>query len=278
MIFEGLGPKGLDYRPCRYGTSKLTFRGPKREFDDPYICFLGGIETYGKFITCPFPEQVQIVSGMTCVNFGLPNAGIDAFSHDPMFGEVMTGAKANVIQILGAGNMTNRYYTVHPRRNDRFISATAMLRNIYPEVDFAEFHFTKHMLSRLLAISPERFDLIRSELQDAWLARMQLLLGQVRGQTILLWFAQDAPIEQDLPTAEIGLGRDPLFITRAMVEKITKNAEAYVEVVTSKTANKVGTNGMVFNQLERLAAAEMLSPEAHLMAAEALMSPIKALL
>ncbi|HAW46955.1 MAG TPA: hypothetical protein DCX34_06910, partial [Roseovarius sp.] len=61
---------------------------------------------------------------------------------------------------------------VHPRRNDRFVAATDALRVLYAEVDFTEFHFTRHLMRRLAAISPARFARLRTAVQEAWLARM----------------------------------------------------------------------------------------------------------
>ncbi|MDC1223540.1 DUF6473 family protein [Ascidiaceihabitans sp.] len=46
MTYDVLGAGNLDYLPCRYGTSKLLFRGPRRPLKEPYIAFLSGTETY----------------------------------------------------------------------------------------------------------------------------------------------------------------------------------------------------------------------------------------
>lgn len=273
MTYDALGPGALDYLPCRYGTSKLLFRGPRRDLDAPYVALIGGTETYGKFIKEPFPEQVEKAIGVTCVNFGFPNAGVDAFAHDPFVVSAAAKAKTAVIQVLGAQNMTNRFYAVHPRRNDRFISASQLLRTIYREVDFADFHFTKHMLNRLLMVSPDRFETVRPELQQAWLARMRLLLGQIKGKTILLWMADHPPQPKALLDQNI-LGPDPLFITREMMDEITPFATSVVEVVVSKEAISEGTEGMVFSQMEAMAAAEMMGPSAHAEAAGALIAAL----
>jgi hypothetical protein len=53
-------------------------------------------------------------------NLGLVNAGIDVFINEPMIQDFCAGAVVTVIQVLGAANMSNRFYAVHPRRNDRF--------------------------------------------------------------------------------------------------------------------------------------------------------------
>ncbi|MGJ8625987.1 MAG: DUF6473 family protein [Sulfitobacter sp.] len=273
MTYDALGPGALDYLPCRYGTSKLLFRGPRRDLETPYLAFIGGTETYGKFIKQPFAAQVEEAIGLTCANFGLPNAGVDAFVHDPFVVSAAAKAKVTVIQVLGAQNMTNRFYAVHPRRNDRFVSASQLLSTIYREVDFADFHFTKHMLNRLVMVSPDRFETVRAELQQAWLARMRLMLGQIKGKSILLWIADHAP-QPKAAHDQSCLGPDPLFVTREMMDEIKPHATKVVEVTVSKSAISAGTEGMIFSQMEAMAAAEMMGPDAHAEAATALIEAI----
>ena len=59
MAYEFAGDSALDYFPCRYGQSKLLFRGPRRRFDGPYAAAIGGTETYGKFVADPYPALVR---------------------------------------------------------------------------------------------------------------------------------------------------------------------------------------------------------------------------
>ena len=152
MTYDVLGPGPLDYLPCRYGASKLLFRGPKRDLSAPYLAFVGTTETYGKFIETPFPALVEETLGVTCANFGQITAGVDAFASDPFVLQAASDAEITVIQIMGTQNMTNRFYSVHPRRNDRFVAAASILKTIFREVDFADFHFNKHMLSHLMTV------------------------------------------------------------------------------------------------------------------------------
>ena len=55
MTYENLGQSALDYFPCRYGKSKLLFRGPRKRMAGEFLAMIGGTETYGKFIEKPFP-------------------------------------------------------------------------------------------------------------------------------------------------------------------------------------------------------------------------------
>ncbi len=274
MTYDALGPGPLDYLPCRYGTSKLLFRGPRRDLSEPYLAFVGATETYGKFIETPFPALVERALGINCANFGQLNAGIDAFAQDPFVIEAAAAAKVTVVQVMGAQNMTNRFYAVHPRRNDRFISTSTLLRTIYREVDFSEFHYTKHMLGRLKQVSPDRFEAVRNELREAWVARMRLMLNRIAGKSVLLWFSDRSPEEQETGAPD-DIGCDPLFVTRDMLNDIKPHATALIEVVASRDATAQGTDGMLFDELEVAAASAMLSVKAHEEAAEAVVEAIR---
>ncbi|MFT4707882.1 MAG: hypothetical protein ACI9PU_001726 [Ascidiaceihabitans sp.] len=274
MTYDALGAGALDYLPCRYGTSKLLFRGPRRSLNKPYLVFLGGTETYGKFIANPFPELVEQSIGRTCINLGCVNAGVDVFSTDVQIAEMATGADVTVVQIMGAHNMSNRFYTVHPRRNDRFLKPSTLLQAIYREVDFAEFNFNKHMLQHLYTLSPGRFNTVVDELQQAWLARMRLLLGKIQGKTVLLWFADHTP--DDVFSSEDE--KDPWFITRGMIEKMRPLVTDVVEVAASASSCALGTEGMVFSQMETPMAKHILGPAAHQEAATAVVECVRVLL
>ena len=268
MTYNAMGPRALDYLPCRYGKSRLLFRGPRRKLNKPYLAFLGGTETYGKYIKDPFASLVERETGMMSVNFGCPNAGIDAFANDPFVPGAAAEARIAVVQVMGAQNMTNRFYSVHPRRNDRFVAPSDLLRTIFRDIDFSEFHFNKHLLSCLMRASPERFDTVCKELQSAWVARMKVMLGQMRGKTILLWFA-DHPPPRGSVTYD-GLGRDPLFVTRDMIDELAQFVTKVVIVVPSDRAFEQGTEGMVFSPLEAHAAEMLPGILAHEEAAAAL--------
>jgi len=272
MTYDAMGPGALDYLPCRYGASKLLFRGPRRKLDKPYVAFVGGTETYGRFIEKPFPSLVEEETGLVCANFGCLNAGIDVFAHDPFVPGAAADAKITVMQVMGAQNMTNRFYSVHPRRNDRFVAPSDLLRTIFREVDFSEYHFNKHLLMGLQKVSPERFETVYKALQSAWVARMLLMMGQMRGKTILLWFAGHGP--SDHSTEHAGLGPDPLFVTRSMMEQVEPYVTKVLKVVPSRRARQDGTNGMVFNPLEAHTAEELLGVQAHEEAAAAISQAI----
>lgn len=266
MAYERLVEESLDYYPCRYGNSKLLFRGPRSKLDEDFIAFLGGSETYGKYVEQPFSDLTGSALGMTSVNLGCVNAGIDVFNAEEAVWEVCSKAKLTVVQVMGAQNMSNRLYSVHPRRNDRFLKASKLMGTIYREVDFTEFHFTRHLLTTLLEASEQKFELVRDELKEAWVARMKRLLGKTGRKTVLLWISDRRPEG----ASDILGGSDPLFVDREMLEQLSGHCAGVIEVVASPEAIAAGTKGMVFSEVEANAASELPGPARHTEIAQAL--------
>jgi hypothetical protein len=259
MAYERLDEGQLDYSPCRYGSSKLLFRGPRQDLDDGYLAFLGSTETYGKFVLSPFPALVAQKTGMTAINLGCVNAGVDTYHDDTTVQRICWNARACVVQVMGAHKLSNRFYSVHARRNDRFLGAASLLRRLYPEVDFAEIHFVGHLISTLSAGSDERFALVRKELRRAWAVRMRRLISRIRVPVVLLWAAARAPEEGGNDPA----GAEPLFLTREMIEDLRPRVAGFVEVSLSADADDQPPTGMVFPEVELAAARELPGQDAH---------------
>lgn len=267
MAYVRPGSGGLDYSLCRYGASRLLVRGPKQRLVPPYTIFFGGSETFGRFVARPFPELLVETGGLRCVNMGCINAGVDAFADDPALIAAAARADATVIQILGAHNLSNRFYTVHPRRNDRFIGATPELAALYPEVDFTEFSFTRHLLTTLERTCPDRFAKVIDALQSRWMAQMTSLIDRCGARTILLWIGPSRPPQE---ARQIASGPDPLFVDVAMIARLAARADDLVTVVPSAAARAAGTRGMVFDEVEAPVAAQTAGPAVHAEIADAL--------
>lgn len=267
MAYAYPGAGALDYFPCRYGTSRLLFRGPRRVLDRPYIAVLGGTETYGKYVPRPYPALVEAETGLRLVNLGCVNAGLDVYLNETSVTQIAAEAEAVVVQLVGANNLTNRFYTVHPRRNDRFLGATPALRSIYREVEFTEFHFTRHLLATLQAASAERFELVAEELRAAWVSRMKQLITRLQTKVVLLWMSDSPPAQPSKPAR---LMEEPLLVDRDMIAAVRPLATAYVEVVSSPQTRARGAEGMAFTPMEAPAAAGLPGPAVHEDVAQAL--------
>ena len=265
----------LDYFPCHYGSSRVTFRGPKQETRGPYVAMLGGTETYGKFVPSPYAALVAKALGMPVVNLGCVNAGLDVYMNEAELLQLARRADAKVVQVVGAQNLTNRYYAVHPRRNDRFLGATPLLRGLFPKVDFTEFNFTRHMLVALQRDSIDRFEVVAEELRAAWVLRMKALLSQLGGNVVLLWMAETGPPQ---PERRVDMQRNPLLIDAEMISAVQPSAAAYLEVVYSDEGLGDGCAGMVFAQMEAGAASELPNPRLHVEVSNAMIPILNAVL
>ncbi|MCW3780552.1 DUF6473 family protein [Defluviimonas salinarum] len=265
MTCEFVRVTALDYFPCRYGQSKVMFRGQRRRLDGRYVAVLGGTETYGKFIEEPYPALMEKALDLPVVNFGCMNAGPDAFLAEPVILSACARARVTVIQLMGAQNITNRFYAVHPRRNDRFLRASAQMKSIFPDIDFTEFNFTGHMLGTLKEAAPDRFRLVAEELKAAWTARMRHLLQKIDTPTVILWL-------------QAGNSADPLVLNDAMIAAIRPFATDFLRVTPSAAARMSGTEGMHFAPLEEPAAATMPGPLVHREVADVLGPVLRRLL
>jgi hypothetical protein len=266
MAYARPGRDGPDYFNCSYGASRLSFRGPARPLDGRYCAVLGGTETFGRFVARPFPDLLEQICGLRTVNLGCANAGPDAFLQDAEVLQIARRAVLVVLQLPGAQNLTNPLYSVHPRRNDRFIRATEALRRLYPEVDFTEFAFTRHLLQGLSRQGPKRFCRVRAVLQATWAKRMAELIERAGAPVVALWMAGQAPPE----TAAGAALQAPHLVTRTMVETLRPLTCDLVEAIEPPPDGGEPAEGMMFGPLERAAAAELPGPAAHERTAAAL--------
>ena len=257
---------GIDYRTCRYGASRLQFRGPKRPLDGPYIAALGGSETFGKFVDRPFPDLLEDILHEPVANFGVMQAGLTSILDDPDILHLASGARFTIVQILGAQNMSNRFYSVHPRRNDRFLKASSSLQRLYPALDFTEFNFTGHLVQTLEAEGGQAFAELVGELKLAWVHRMKSVLDAIRGETLLLWISGRRPEETTDATSDF----DPLFVDRDMIEELLPHAAGLIEALPSPHAREEGLEARSFAPGEEAAARVLPGPRFHAEVADAL--------
>ncbi len=275
MKQEQIEDEGLSYSPCRYGESRMLFRGPRKRLDQPYLAFVGGTATYGKFIQHPFPMLVEKGMRQPCVNLGCVNGGVDAFLGDPQVIDICRSADMTVVQIMGAHTQSNRFYSVHPRRNDRFLRPSTVLEAIYHDVDFSDFAFTRHMLGALHTKSIDRFDTLVRELREAWTARMRTLITTIGDNVILMWLADTPMSDQPWSQHPNHLQADPLFVTKSMVEALRPLVRDIVEITPSREALAEGVKGMVYPPSQRQVAMEMLGAACHREAAQRLILALR---
>ena len=123
------------------------------------------------------------------------------------------------------------------------------------------------MLTELARTDRERFDVVRDEIQTAWIARMNSLMDQIGGTIVLLWLAGHAPY---CPATGGTFLREPVFVTRAMLDAVRRPDTRILEVVATPEDIAAGQPDLVFAETEAAQASEMLGLPTHKRAAAAL--------
>ncbi|WP_319825602.1 DUF6473 family protein [Thalassovita sp.] len=250
MTYLHAGAGALDYLSCGYGQDRLHFRGPERAVDKPYGVFIGGTETYGKFVARPFPALVEDLTGVTSINLGVVNAGVETFRSDPTVLNIARGAEYVVLQATGPQYVSNAFYAVHPRRNDRFIRARPALETLFPQVELTDVHFVGHLLRKLRRASPKGFEKVAQECRRAWLTSLIGTIRRIGRPTLTLW----------LPP------RDAMLSDR-MLDPLRRRCLALVQVAPGEGQRFRTTDGMVFGPLDSFAASDLPNPLMHEMIA-----------
>jgi hypothetical protein len=228
------------------------------DLSGPYVAMLGGSQTFGKYVERPYPQMVEQALGQPVVNLGGLNAGPDFYLSDPGTLEIAANARVAVVQITGAEALSNPFYTVHSRRNDRFVAASPALQALFPGVDLTEIHFTRHLLQVLERKDAGAFAELVAGLKTAWLARMRVLLRHLPSSRILLWLADDPP-----PLAADRLDPAPPFIDRALLEALRSEVSDLVIATPSARARAMAPFDRIYPDTEAAQAACLPGAAAH---------------
>ena len=222
----------FDYKLYRFGRSRQVFRGPQPDLRGKYVSSLGGSNTFGRFTDQPYPQMLGERLGVTALNLGTEGAGPGFFLSDPEILRTASDSSLCIVQAMCASTLSNRMFSVRPRRNSRLHAVSDLLIGIFPEVDFSRFSYVNALLRHLQSIDENRFKLVVNEMKNAWIGRTQTLLSSLETKTILFWFSQRAPED---PEQEIGAPENyPQFVDRAMIDAVRSAADGYVECITSK--------------------------------------------
>lgn len=270
MKYDRITRGSLDYCRYRFERSKTQFRGPRPDLSRPYCMFLGSAETYGRFVPLPFTRLLQHELNMPCANLAGMNAGVDMYLKDPSVLLATAKARVTVLAVMGANNISNRFYSVHPRHNDRFLKPSKILMTLFRDVEFTDIHYTRHLLATLAAADPIRFSIVAEELKAAWLARMKTLLERIEGKTVLLWMGTHPPGDATENPDIDDIEHDPAFIDQRMIDELSPLVTRVVECVASPQAIVAGVEGMVISDADRTAATHLPGPAFHAEVAETL--------
>lgn len=246
-----------DYEFCTYGNSSLQFRGPPCDLGQPYLAYLGGAETFGRFMETPFPQMVSQRTGLGCLNLAAVNGGVDYCMNAPETFDWINGAQAAVIEVMGAANLSNAFFKVHPRRNDRVVCTHGILTDMFKDTDFVNVHFIRHLLAELEKADPEEYQGVCQVLKTTWVARMSGLLARIKVPVHLVWMADHSPVHVGFGSA----ASDPFLIDQNLVDAILPKVDCLI-VADAPTQQRADPT-LRFGEFDQAAAGNMLGKAVH---------------
>ena len=77
--------------------------------------------------------------------------------------------------------------------------------DLFPEVDFVECHFTKHLITKLITIDAARADIVFRTLQDEWVRNLTVMRARWRAKTVVYWYKtlQASQPQFEFPIADL---------------------------------------------------------------------------
>ena len=143
--------------------------------------------------------------GMPVLNLGVQHSGAGFYTEDDAIHEIIENAQVVFVEAPSVVNQSNPFYCVHPRRNDRFVTALGPLFDLFPEADFVECHFTKHLITKLITIDAARAEIVFRTLQYEWVRNLTIMRARWRAKTVVNWNKkpQASQPEFEFPVADL---------------------------------------------------------------------------
>lgn len=210
MSYVAVDERPVDFMLCQYGTSKNLFRGPKKSIKGRFGVCLGGANTFGGKIPDPFSCILERELGYPILNLGAQHAGAGFYIEDVDVSKIIENAQFILVEAPSVINHSNIFYRVHPRRNDRFVTALKPLYRLFPEVDFVECHFTKHLVTKMITLDAQRSDIVLQSLRDEWVESLATMRSHWNAKQVIHWFpkvAGDTP-KHEFPISDM-IGLEP---------------------------------------------------------------------
>ncbi len=101
---------GFDYALHRVpGLGSDQLRGPAAHLDQPFLAFIGGAQTFGRFAHAPFPALLGARLGLQVLNLSVGGAGPRYFD-TPRHVNILNRAEAVVVQVLSGRSASNSLF------------------------------------------------------------------------------------------------------------------------------------------------------------------------
>lgn len=219
-----------DYHYTNLPGTKVEVRGPLPGSLAPraYVAFLGGAQTFGRFVEEPFPTRVSKTTGWPSLNLAFGGAKPEVYLETPGLIAAINNSAVAVIQIMSARGSPNSVIRAPRIQNNvmRYQLGDAPAREIF--VDGAY---------RLLLQQADEQTIAEcvKETRSAWVVSMKELLALITVPKILFWFSTRPPAYQwTTKNVHALMGAYPQFVNADMVAELKPCADLYVECVSDR--------------------------------------------
>ena len=209
--------RAVDYELWSIDGSPLMFRGPRKLSDDSIDSwvFLGGAQTFGRFVQRPFPALISGRFEKDHLNLGFAGAGPEFFlkrnellplinRSSLCFLQIMSGRSVSttLLQALGVGGVLR--FKRGPLRGEKFVAATAYEKLL---TEYGESALADQIC----------------EARENWIRAYQRLVQSIGVPIIGLWISTRAYEYSYSPRdAVAALGPYPQLVTQVEIQELQK--------------------------------------------------------
>lgn len=234
----------VDYRLWRPDGAIDWLRGPRPEQLAPgsYVACVGAAQTFGCFVTTPWPQLLAQQLGVPTLNLGIAGAGPALFRSAP-WDALLANARAVVLQVLsGRSADCSAFHSggrerLTRRADGRVLAAdAAWQQELHQDLQGWRSPLLRGLRNRWLAATGRRR--IRQLVQETradWLAQYERLLDAIPAPKLLLWWSRRPPHHRPRYHSVAALfGEYPQLVDAAMVATVAARCDAHVVCVTAR--------------------------------------------
>lgn len=215
----------VDYQLWTLATNPIDFtlRGPQPRVLKPgeYFTSLGAAFTFGRFVSCPYPEQLSQALGLASLNLGFAGVGPSFFNnphHEGLLDWVNRSKFATILVFSGRSQASSRFSTADYSQEQYVLESGRVV-----PADFAYQQLLENE-------SPEAIAALIQETRDRYVEEFSRLLSKITVPKVLVWFSKRKPDYQESYQSLFKLFSSfPHLVNRPMIDQLRIQCDAYVE-------------------------------------------------
>ena len=224
-LYQQLDAPMFDYSLATLAdVPEHALRGPLPNLNEPYVAFVGGAQTFARFVAEPFANLVAKHLGLGCLNLGLGGAG-PRWPADARVLPILQRAKLVVVQCFAGRSASNSLFDNGStgRNSGRYLFTGDCLT--YEQ--FLDEVMARQDLSLLQRVVRET--------RDDYACSMRHLGHCLSVPTVLLWLGRRRPeYTIDWRHRHGILNHFPQLLDRAVVDRVRPFFRGYVECASEQ--------------------------------------------